>query len=899
MDELHSNQVFQPKAKVLPQGQLAAFLRNKVDWESDSIGLSDINRSSSAPPTQLGLPEKLKLESELNETSPSDPRLNPEYAAYYYQHSRLDPRLPPPLYTPGQSWQYWSVPGLKKNNYFKSDLGTTSNGLFMPDNMGRIQSPYMDYPMDQSKTSSLLPTNIDDDLNNLYNQRNEIWKQNISNQNPLNEPHSPKRKVLSELIQDYPRVPMNSGYNIQETSDITRRTGTPLNNEITLSSDKPINESFITDDKKGKLSEISNLERIATPPIRSTSTPPFQINNIGQMKNDNGLSNSLGNSLDDSYELDLYAKMKELSLNQQNNFDMYQSSSGRYNNLLDSKLNSQQQHPMLNMNYIQQQQQNIYNSQNQDLYKKMNILNSPSVEYNDFNKSNLKVNTNYPLQQNPNLYYMQQNNGGLNDNIYGINKLNSPSLNSPITTLPGNSSMINEKNLFDQNIGELDNEDLMILKARMQNNDYNQAQQMTPSSNLRGSNVPIGLNTNPSAIGTKKRRPVSIHTELSNQLLSPSLNSGKNLNPPISAGLVNKDSKSSILSNDLTHSTRSPLLEEFRNNKNKKFELSDIVGHIVEFSSDQYGSRFIQQKLEVASNDEKQIVFDEIYPKALQLMTDVFGNYVIQKFFEYGTQQQKEKLAEQMKGNVLKLSLQMYGCRVVQKALEHVLIDQQSSLIRELDGNILKCIKDQNGNHVIQKAIERIPTEYIQFIIDSFNNKMTELATHPYGCRVIQRIFEHCTEEQTKPLMYELHKNTISLIQDQYGNYVIQHILEKGNIKDKNEIIKKVHGKLLQMSKHKFASNVVEKCVINGTKNDRQTFINEIIQTKPDGSSPLLNMIKDQYANYVVQKMIEVGDSEQKELLISHIKPHIQTLKKYNYGKHLIQKIEPDALKKK
>jgi len=114
MDELHSNKVFQPKAKVLPQAQLAAFLRNKVDWESDSVGLSDINRSSSAPPTQLGFPEKLKLESELNETSPSDPRLNPEYAAYYYQHSRLDPRLPPPLYTPGQSWQYWSAPGMKK-----------------------------------------------------------------------------------------------------------------------------------------------------------------------------------------------------------------------------------------------------------------------------------------------------------------------------------------------------------------------------------------------------------------------------------------------------------------------------------------------------------------------------------------------------------------------------------------------------------------------------------------------------------------------------------------------------------------------------------------------------------------------------------------------------------------
>lgn len=48
-------------------------------------------------------------------------------------------------------------------------------------------------------------------------------------------------------------------------------------------------------------------------------------------------------------------------------------------------------------------------------------------------------------------------------------------------------------------------------------------------------------------------------------------------------------------------------------------------------SSDQYGSRFIQQKLETASVEEKDMVFHEIMPQALSLMTDVFGNYVVQK----------------------------------------------------------------------------------------------------------------------------------------------------------------------------------------------------------------------------------------------------------------------------
>lgn len=48
-------------------------------------------------------------------------------------------------------------------------------------------------------------------------------------------------------------------------------------------------------------------------------------------------------------------------------------------------------------------------------------------------------------------------------------------------------------------------------------------------------------------------------------------------------------------------------------------------------SVDQFGSRFIQQKLETASTQEKNMIFLEIMPQALSLMTDVFGNYVIQK----------------------------------------------------------------------------------------------------------------------------------------------------------------------------------------------------------------------------------------------------------------------------
>jgi hypothetical protein len=120
-------------------------------------------------------------------------------------------------------------------------------------------------------------------------------------------------------------------------------------------------------------------------------------------------------------------------------------------------------------------------------------------------------------------------------------------------------------------------------------------------------------------------------------------------------------------SEDMTRSMRSPALEEFRTNRHRSWELSDLAGHIVEFSGDQLGSRHIQTKLETASSEEKELVFDEILPNLIQLSTDVFANYVIQKLFEQCSQVQKSAMARVLEGHILQLSLQMYGCRVIQK----------------------------------------------------------------------------------------------------------------------------------------------------------------------------------------------------------------------------------------
>ncbi|RWS29703.1 pumilio 2-like isoform X1 [Leptotrombidium deliense] len=417
-------------------------------------------------------------------------------------------------------------------------------------------------------------------------------------------------------------------------------------------------------------------------------------------------------------------------------------------------------------------------------------------------------------------------------------------------------------------------------------------QSLTPPPTMNGSNNSLNL----SALGANRMLSAAPGAETKYMVLNgPMGNMGNMFGSSTSLGFQNRIVQRKYSSSSVDKSTgRSRLLEDFRNNRYPNLQLRDLTEHIVEFSQDQHGSRFIQQKLERATPPEKQLVFNEIIHSAYNLMTDVFGNYVIQKFFEFGTPEQKQSLAMKVKGHVLPLALQMYGCRVIQKALESIPPEQQKEIVKELDGHVLKCVKDQNGNHVVQKCIECVDPHALQFIINAFQGQVFTLSTHPYGCRVIQRILEHCTAEQTAPILEELHSHTEQLVQDQYGNYVIQHVLEHGRPEDKSKIINSVRGKVLNLSQHKFASNVVEKCVTHALRGERAFLIEEVCSYN---DSALYTMMKDQYANYVVQKMIEVAEAPQRKLLLQRIRPHLPALRKYTYGKHILAKLEKYMMK--
>jgi hypothetical protein len=318
---------------------------------------------------------------------------------------------------------------------------------------------------------------------------------------------------------------------------------------------------------------------------------------------------------------------------------------------------------------------------------------------------------------------------------------------------------------------------------------------------------------------------------------------------------------------------RNEFIEDFKQKMtyNKMLELTELKGHLVELSKDQFGSRYLQQKLQKCTLAEKDLIFSEIKDQAFNLMTDVFGNYVIQMLLQEGSRPHITALLELIKGKVRTLSLNMYGCRCVQKAIEAGTDKERALLLDEIKPSIVECVNDQNANHVLQRCIELLPAPDIGFLFDYFKSNAIAMSIHSFGCRIMQRIIERSKTVDVDSILDEVVKRALELSQDQYGNYVIQHILEFGKEIHKHAVFAVISSSLVGLSKQKYSSNVIEKCFHFGSDKDRMLMLTIIAGKPQDPNPPLYTMMKDKYANYVVQKAVEVAKSPIRETLIQRI----------------------------
>jgi mRNA-binding protein PUF3 len=80
---------------------------------------------------------------------------------------------------------------------------------------------------------------------------------------------------------------------------------------------------------------------------------------------------------------------------------------------------------------------------------------------------------------------------------------------------------------------------------------------------------------------------------------------------------------------------------------------------------------------------------------------------------------------------------------------------------------------------------------------------------------------------------------------------------------------------------------VVEKSIQYGTDEQRRAIVSQLTTTHSDGPSPLELMMKDQYGNYVIQKLLGQLKGAERDEFVENMKPYLLQLKKFNFGKQI------------
>ncbi|KAI9341400.1 armadillo-type protein [Obelidium mucronatum] len=327
----------------------------------------------------------------------------------------------------------------------------------------------------------------------------------------------------------------------------------------------------------------------------------------------------------------------------------------------------------------------------------------------------------------------------------------------------------------------------------------------------------------------------------------------------------------------------------------------------------------------------RNLLMESVRPQALSLMRNRFGNFLMQRCLEFGTRDQVKNIVSLMVGHVYPLSCDRFGCHVVQKALDVCEDDIKFNIVSELFRAIPETITHRFACHVWQRvfetkwgaplnpqsptALEQFPltanmpdttspaqvqitfanrSKIVQRVDAALKGQWHLVANDENGSLVVQCIFENCTDADKREIIKEVLVFAADIAKGQWGNWVIQHLLDHGTPGDKSHIFKVVARNVYSMSVDQFASKVVEKVLKSCQRRELFDIVDVVISPvmRENCCPGILEMMNNQYANYVVQHILTLSDPSQRDTCVRLIAPHLPVLRGSKYGQRVAAIVE-------
>ncbi|KAJ1567332.1 hypothetical protein HK405_006342 [Cladochytrium tenue] len=326
-------------------------------------------------------------------------------------------------------------------------------------------------------------------------------------------------------------------------------------------------------------------------------------------------------------------------------------------------------------------------------------------------------------------------------------------------------------------------------------------------------------------------------------------------------------------------------------------------------TNDQVSSLTLQEVVKSGTPEEKRVVVETACVPALALMRNRFGNFLIQRCLEFAAADQVRRIADRMCGQVASLSCDRFACHVVQKAFDVCDDKVKLALVNELVQVVPETITHRFACHVWQRVFETSwattrpgasgsgsgPRACIARAVDrALRGQWQRVACDENGSLVVQCILVSCADDLYGcRVVDEIVAHAVEVSKGQWGNWVIQHLLEHGGAAVKSHILRSVARNLHAMSVDQFASKVVEKALRTCTRRELFDVVGVVLAPRPETGRPaILDMMNNQYANYVVQHVFALAEAPQRDACVRLVAPHLPILRGSRFGQRLAAVVE-------
>lgn len=309
-----------------------------------------------------------------------------------------------------------------------------------------------------------------------------------------------------------------------------------------------------------------------------------------------------------------------------------------------------------------------------------------------------------------------------------------------------------------------------------------------------------------------------------------------------------------------------------------------LRGHVVELTMQTYGCRVIQKCIEVMPPAGLDVILAELKDNVAKCIQDQNGNHVIQKCVEV-IPHQCGFIISAFSGRVMELATHAYGCRVIQCIMQHC-PEQEDTIFNELLKAVDVLAKDQYGNYVIQHVLQHVKDESkVERIYAALKPKFFYLSKQKFASNVMEKMYARskpanrmaivemmCADFPTKAEQVEVvafsrsATRTAAMVNAEEGTWPPSKNNADGTVKEVKEKNREAKDA---------AMGVIESAVSMG----------------PGQPSMLCLMMSDQYANYVVQRVLDASEVDQFVKLVDNIEKYILPIRTYTYGRPIVQRL--------